>query len=440
MENFRNLRVIKKPRLKPLLDIPINFQPLKNLHLELLEVKEKLKKGLPLIPISKPIIKKEESEEDEVEEQPGPINKPPTPAQKEDEERAPKLKKRGKDRDKEREFEKHKKKHANSKEKPSKKSKSKGKKEIIVEELGESSSEQTKSGTQSEAPTGTTEGSSASSSSSKESSSESSNSKGSDTDAGSTSASSAEKVEDKEEEYDPYAGLSPEEREIKEKEEYIWRFRILKKQYGRNTSIPIPEWNEHSDLAVMKSSYERTIKELYLDDAVETYRTYLLGGWMAIEYCCTQLMSIDLRGFTLQQTKMMHKYDRMLIELGEKSYTRWGMNLPVEIRLMGLILFQAAIFYLGKVIAEKHGSGVAEMFRGFTGQPPGQHPPAQHGVPQGHPPAPHAQTHFGGTPQGAADNGAQPRTTAGTRMRGPKISAADIRNNKPHVSDGGGDE
>lgn len=434
MENFRNLRVIKKPRLKPLLDIPINFPPLKNLHLELLEVKEKLKKGLPLIPISKPIIKKEESEKSE-EEQPGPINKPPTPAQKEDEERAPKSKKK---RDKEREREKeHKKKP--KEDIRTKKLKSKGKKEIIVEELGESTSEQTKtetqSGTQSQAPT---EGSSGTSSSSSGSSSGSESSKGSDTDAGSTSASSAEKVEDKEEEYDPYAGLSPEEREIKEKEEYIWRFRILKKQYGRNTSIPIPEWNEHSDLAVMKSSYERTIKELYLDDAVETYRTYLLGGWMAIEYCCTQLMSIDLRGFTLQQTKMMHKYDRMLIELGEKSYTRWGMNLPVEIRLLGLILFQAAIFYLGKVIAEKHGPSVAEMFRGFTGQPPAQHPQAQH--PQGHPPAPHAQAHAGAASQpGHGDTGAQTRVPAGTRMRGPKISAADIRNNKPPVPEGGDD-
>ena len=121
---------------------------------------------------------------------------------------------------------------------------------------------------------------------------------------------------------------------------------------------------------MMKTSYERTIRELYLDDAVETYRTYLLGGWIVMEYVCVQLIGVDIRGFTLQQIKMMYKYDRMLIELGEKSYTRWGMNLPVEVRLIGMILFQAAIFYLGKIIADNYGDSVAELFKGFTGQPP----------------------------------------------------------------------
>jgi hypothetical protein len=171
-------------------------------------------------------------------------------------------------------------------------------------------------------------------------------------------------------ETDIYAGLSPEERAIKEKEEYMWRFRILKKKYGNSASIPIPEWNEHSDLSMMKNSYERTIKELYLDDSVETYRTYLMGGWVVMEYVCVQLIGIDLRGFTSQQIRMMNKYDRMLIELGEKSYTRWGMNLPVEIRLIGMILFQAGIFYLGKIISDSYGSDAAEFFKGFTGQPP----------------------------------------------------------------------
>ena len=224
-----------------------------------------------------------------------------------------------------------------------------------------------------------------------------------------TSRDIPEEVEE-DEEYDIYAGLTPEEREIKEKEEYIWRFRILKKQYGRNATIPIPEWNEHSDLHMMKTSYERTIRELYLDDAVETYRTYLLGGWIVMEYVCTQWVGIDLRGFTMQQTRMMYKYDRMLIELGEKSYTRWGMNLPVEVRLLGMILFQAGIFYLGKIITDKFGGSMAELFKGFTGQPPDATP----------------QSASANTPpaDGEEVNDAAPKK----KMRGPNIKASDIRN------------
>lgn len=168
---------------------------------------------------------------------------------------------------------------------------------------------------------------------------------------------------------DPDAHLTPEERERKEKEEYIWRFRILKKKYP-NPKVDIPDYNEHSELSDMKAAYDRTTRELYLDGAVDSYRTYLVGGFMVTEFVCTNWMNIDLSGFTVQQSKMMYKYDMLLIELGEKSYNRWGMNLPVEIRLAGLIILQAGLFYLGKVITANCGSGLASVFKGLSGQPP----------------------------------------------------------------------
>ena len=108
----------------------------------------------------------------------------------------------------------------------------------------------------------------------------------------------------------------------REKEEYIWRFRILKKKY-KHPSYEIPSYNEHSDLATMKITYDRTVRELYLDSTVEQYRTYLMGGFLAVEYVCNQWLGIDLEGFTKQQLKLMHKYDMLLVELGEKSYERF---------------------------------------------------------------------------------------------------------------------
>lgn len=173
--------------------------------------------------------------------------------------------------------------------------------------------------------------------------------------------------EDEEEEYDPYAGLTPEEREAKEKQEYMWRFHILKKKY-KNTKMP--DFNEHSDLQHMKSTYDRTVKELYLDESVDTYRNYLIGGFVFMEFICTQWIGIDMKGFTKQQAMVMNKYESLLVELGERSYNRWNMNLPVEVRLIGFILLQAAIFFVGKKIAEKAGSGIGELFKGVTGQPP----------------------------------------------------------------------
>ena len=62
---------------------------------------------------------------------------------------------------------------------------------------------------------------------------------------------------------DPYTGLTPEE---KEKEEYIQRFKILKRQYK---NLSIPEYNEHSYLQVMKKLYERLIREIHLDNKIK---------------------------------------------------------------------------------------------------------------------------------------------------------------------------
>ena len=171
---------------------------------------------------------------------------------------------------------------------------------------------------------------------------------------------------EEEEEEDEYAGMTPEEKEAKQKEEYIWRFKIMKKKYKNKD---IPSFNEHDDLSTMMTTYERTKKELELDMNVETYRNYLVGGFMITEFVCSNWMEIDFNGFTAQQMLLMDKYDSLLIELGERSYNRWHMNLPVEIRLIGFIIIQAGLFYLGKIIAAKADTSVAELFRGFTGQP-----------------------------------------------------------------------
>lgn len=202
------------------------------------------------------------------------------------------------------------------------------------------------------------------------------------------------------EEDDPYAGLSPEERERQEKEEYIWRFKILKKKY--KTRKDIADYNEHDDLFTMKQTYERTLREIQLEDNCESYRMYLVGGFMLMEFVSNNWMGVDLTGFTAHQMTMMHKYDRMLIELGEKSYNRWGSNLPVEIRLIGFIIIQAGIFYLGKIIAEKGGGTMADIFKMFTGAP--------------------AAT-------GAAAETAQEQDPDAPKkkMRGPSVKVADLR-------------
>jgi hypothetical protein len=395
----KEIIVVKVPREDAIVDKTISFPPLQNLHLELMEIKRKLKKGLPAITIKKPII---------VPSQPKPsISSSSTTVSSTTISSTVKAAATAAIATK-------------AKPLPPIPSESKEDTEIENEDLkdieeeedrGEDIPDDSEGGVEEELPddedkdmladlTGdANEGVNLKSEDTKDSTEAA-------PDNGATTE--GEVPAETNQEIDPYEGLSPEEKEAKEKEEYIWRFRILKKQYKERE---IPAFNEHDDLTYMKNTYERTVKEIHLETSVDSYKTYLIGGFMAIEFVCTNFIGIDMAGFSGQQMLMMDKYERMLIELGERSYTRWGTNIPIELKLVGFILLQAGIFYLGKIIASNGGQNVAMLYAMMTGQPVGG-PKNNQGV------------------MGSAN---QPHATAGTgaenhkKMRGPSIKVAELR-------------
>lgn len=141
-----------------------------------------------------------------------------------------------------------------------------------------------------------------------------------------------------------------------EKEEYLLKFRILRRTYP---NIDVPEFTEYSDLETMKKSYDRTLRDLSFDDNLDTYRTYLKMGFLGVEFVCTRGIGIDMTGFASSQITSMNKYDKLLIELGEKNYASWGSNFPVEVRLLGTVLIQAMLFYITRMI----GAKIGDIFR-----------------------------------------------------------------------------
>ena len=63
----------------------------------------------------------------------------------------------------------------------------------------------------------------------------------------------------------------------------------------------------------------------------------------------------------------MRRYERLLIELGEKNYSSFGENWPVELRLAGLVLVNAIIFVLAKYIFKLTGQDASnELFDMFN--------------------------------------------------------------------------
>lgn len=155
-----------------------------------------------------------------------------------------------------------------------------------------------------------------------------------------------------------------EEKERKDKAELLFKFMVLKKQYK---NIEIPDFTEHSDMDTMKRVYEQIIRQVSLDSSVETYKQYLVGGFMVMEWVSTNWLSLDISGFTQQQMNAMNRYERLLIELGEKNYSTMGSKFPVEVRLLFLIVFNAGIFYVTKMIFSGGEGGTSVMSALFGG-------------------------------------------------------------------------
>jgi hypothetical protein len=136
------------------------------------------------------------------------------------------------------------------------------------------------------------------------------------------------------------------------KREYLYKFEILQKSY-KNTTIP--EFTIHSDFQTIKRTYESTLRMLSLDQTVDDYKKYAGMAFGAIEFVLGSVFNFDMAGYAAQQQLNMNSYERLLVELGEKSYVPNGSKYPVEIRLLFMLIINTAFFLVTKIVLKKTG-------------------------------------------------------------------------------------
>lgn len=158
-----------------------------------------------------------------------------------------------------------------------------------------------------------------------------------------------------------YAAMTPEER-ARIRADFRVKMGILRTAYPR---FNIPDFPEETPLEEIHAQYERYVRQIYIDGNVDQYKGYLIILWLIIEVLCVRVLGLDLGGFTTSQMSIMNRYDRLLIELGEKDQGPTASNWPVEARIIILSLFNAFLFLIVKVVGSYLGNGMARMAQTF---------------------------------------------------------------------------
>jgi len=139
--------------------------------------------------------------------------------------------------------------------------------------------------------------------------------------------------------------------EIKIKADYRVKLGILREAYP---NMSIPDFPDTYTIPQVIDMYKAYVKRIQIDSSVETNNTYLVILWLIIETVGTRVFKLPMTDYFRNQFKYMKKYQMLLIELGEKSFsTGLTDGWPVEVRLLAMAIFNAVIFVLVKILADK---------------------------------------------------------------------------------------
>lgn len=130
------------------------------------------------------------------------------------------------------------------------------------------------------------------------------------------------------------------------------KFASLRDNYPE---MSFDDYDPELPLSIIHKIYEQHLKKISIDSNSSFTRTVLVLMFLGIEAFSIRVLGLDLTGYTRNQIASMKRYDRLLLELGEK-YSGGGGNWPIEARLIMLAVFNAFLIIGVKFIGDKIGS------------------------------------------------------------------------------------
>ena len=138
--------------------------------------------------------------------------------------------------------------------------------------------------------------------------------------------------------------------ELEEKrQQLLFKFDILRKSYNPDL---IPKFSNSSDIATMDRSYNNLVKKLYLESTVDDYKKWLTMAFIGIEKVLGGVLKFDMTDYSNIQVSNMNSYERILIEMGEKSVLKDKHKMAPEFRLGLMILVNTVFFILAKTLGD----------------------------------------------------------------------------------------
>jgi len=139
---------------------------------------------------------------------------------------------------------------------------------------------------------------------------------------------------------------------------YITNYTRLKDSWPE---YKFPEIPDDASTDYIIRAYEHCISKIQVDMNVNQYKAGLIILFLVIEVISVKYLGLDGGGYTASQIKAMSRYERLLIEMGEKRMIVVGNNWPVEARITFIAIVNFGIFVLMKFLSGMLGPDLAGM-------------------------------------------------------------------------------